>query len=110
MHRQAVHQAGQFRVAEKGRRAATPVQLGHAAAAIEVASEQFEFLLQRHQVTFGDLGVAGDDLVAGAVITDVAQYGMCTYNDSGPMTGGRSSRYSSYSRDPKPSVNCSAVG
>ncbi|MNG09759.1 hypothetical protein D3C84_931900 [compost metagenome] len=65
---QAVHQFGQLRVAQVGRRAAPQVQLGQLATALEQRALQGNLTLQVAQVLGRAMGLAGDDLVAGAVI------------------------------------------
>ncbi|MCY1439972.1 hypothetical protein D9M71_562260 [compost metagenome] len=65
---QAVHQFGQLLAGQVGRRAAPQVQLGELATAIEQRPLHGDFTLQVRQVLGRAMGLAGDDLVAGAVV------------------------------------------
>jgi len=67
---QVRHQLAQFVVAEKGRRAATEVQLLDFLCGVEVAGDQLDFLFQALQIRLRPAAILGDDLVAGAVVAD----------------------------------------
>ncbi|MNT01588.1 hypothetical protein D3C72_1360600 [compost metagenome] len=66
---QAGHQFSQLLVAQIGRRAAPQVQLRQLAAAIKQRPLQGNFTLEVAQVLGCAMGFAGNDLVAGAVVT-----------------------------------------
>ena len=68
---QVRHQLAQFVVAEKGRRAAAKVQLLDLLRRIQVAGDQLDFLFEPLQIRQGAAAILGDDLVAGAVVTNV---------------------------------------
>ncbi|MNZ69177.1 hypothetical protein D3C78_874690 [compost metagenome] len=65
------HQLAQFVMAEKGRGAATEVQLFDFLVRVQVAGDQLDFLFQALQVGLGAAAILGDDFVAGAVVADV---------------------------------------
>jgi len=65
-----VHQTAHLIKVEEGRRAAAPVQLVDEAVAVHVAGDQIHLLFQQVEVGRGARAILGDDLVAGAVVTD----------------------------------------
>jgi len=107
---QPVHQPGELGRAEEGGRATAPVQLGHAAAAVEVAREQRDLLFHGDDVALGNGRVAGDDLVAGAVVADVAAVRDVHVQRQRADDGGTLEQILLVFARPEASVNCSAVG
>ena len=67
---QHAHQAREFSVGQEGRRAATQVKLGQRLATAQHGKLQPELALQRIEIFGGPPVLAGDDLVAGAVIAN----------------------------------------
>jgi hypothetical protein len=65
-----VHQALHFVFAEEGRRTAAEVQLDYVTTAFEGRFLHRDFLAQVFDVLGGTPVILGDDLVAGAVVTD----------------------------------------
>jgi len=68
---QVRHQLTQFIVAEKGRCAAAEMQLLDFLRRVEVAGDQLDFLLEPLQIRLRTPAILGNDLVAGAVVTNV---------------------------------------
>ena len=70
-----IHEPAHLLAGQERRRPAAPVQLLDDAIRIEQLSLQRELLLQGRQVRDGTGSIGGDDLVAGAVVTDRAAEG-----------------------------------
>ena len=65
---QDAHELGELRIAQEGRRAAAQVQLRHRSARAELFDDQRHLVVQRLEIGRRALVVAGDHLVARAVV------------------------------------------